>query len=92
MRKKPAAWGFVEGDGIAAERCSSREMALKVIQQYLAERKSERTITLDDIVKTREYKHRNCEMYTIGEPDACIECGEPHTSAGRPVFVIYGPY
>ena len=43
-------------------------------------------IKLEDVVQTKLYRHRHCDVGTIGSTD-CYDCGEPHFSNGRLIWV-----
>lgn len=94
--KKIEVWSFAENDGVGvSERCSQQE-AYEAMKHYYSEgvgdEQTAALIRIEDVVKSRIYRHRNCDVGTIGDPCACYDCGEPHLSNGREIWVWHRKY
>lgn len=89
MKKKTVeAWPFAESDGYGVSTKCTQEQAFEAIKVAMREYDDGSiadTLQLADVEPTRLYKHRHCDVGTIGSTD-CYDCGEPHQSAGRPIF------
>jgi hypothetical protein len=88
MRQKPYAWFFAEMDGAGTTGCATKEQALEAFDRLFREEAFNRVAKIEDIVETRLYKHKHCDIGTIGSTD-CYDCGEPHNSNGRRIFAIH---
>lgn len=85
------AWYNADNDGAGATGCSTKEEALVAFRKLFLDdsyEMAERTAKIEDIEEKTLYKHRRCDIGTIGDSDACYECGEPHLSKGRRIFYI----
>jgi hypothetical protein len=90
MRSKIRAWSFAESDGYGVSGKCKKEEAFEAIKEEMHQNDEgaiANTLKLEDVQSVRLYRHRNCDTGTVGDPDACYDCGEPHLSAGRPIFV-----
>lgn len=85
------AWPFAEGDGYGVSTKCTQEQAFEAIKKSMREfddAKIADALKISDVKVSRLYKHRNCDVGTIGGAEACFDCGEPHVgSVGKPIFV-----
>lgn len=89
MKKHIEAWEFVDADGFGVSVKCTKEEAHAAMQKYEEENDgpvAAAKIKIEDVVEERMYKHRRCDVATIGSTD-CYDCGEAHTSNGRVIWV-----
>jgi hypothetical protein len=89
MKKNIEAWEFAEADGLGVSTKCTREEAHAAMRRLETENDSAEAaakIRLEDVVPERLYKHRHCDLGTIGSTE-CYDCGEPHLSNGRLIWV-----
>jgi hypothetical protein len=95
MSKKVSAWSFADGGGVGVSNNCSREDAFEEMRRYYVEDEGDEEtaarIRIEDVKKSRIFRHKGCSVGTIGDPDACYDCGEPHLSNGRPIWVWQVP-
>jgi hypothetical protein len=96
VKKNIEAWSFAESDGYGVSAKCSHVEAYEAIKIAMRESDADSesddariadTLKLEDVKASRLYKHRSCDVGTIGDSDECYDCGEPHSGVGRPIFV-----
>lgn len=90
MNNNIRTWVFPESDGYGVLGKCTRAEAFEAIKTEMRENDdgaAADALKLEDVQPSRLYKHRKCDIGTVGDPGACYDCGEPHLSVGRSIFV-----
>lgn len=93
MSRNIRVWPFVDYDGWGVSGKCTHEEAYEAIKAEMRDNDDggiADTLKLEDVKLSVLYKHRKCDVGTVGDTD-CYDCGEAHTSAGRPVYVWHRP-
>lgn len=91
-----------EHAGVYTKGVKTLEQAVEIIRAEVAQEKKDfgehwgeyysfgpENITAESVKQTRYYRHRRCEIESIGDDPTCYECGEYINGNGRLTFAYF---
>lgn len=95
-KRQPDAVFFQDWqDGMFTLRCTTKEQAIKVMQElwdddpeFHKEKCGDIKFNEETVKEERMYTCNSCDIYTLGE-NVCMECGNSLSPIGRRTFSIY---
>lgn len=91
-----------ERAGVYTKGVKTREQAVEVMRKEVEKEKAAygkewdeyysfgpENITMESVQETRLWKHRICEVDSIGDDNVCYGCSESLNAKGRPTFAYF---
>jgi hypothetical protein len=92
-KRNISVWQMADGDGYGVSGKCTQEEAFEAIKQEMHECEEDAEVLaafkVEDVKPSRLFRHKRCDVGTVGDGSACYDCGEPHNGVGRQIFVWF---